>query len=225
MSYGPPSSWVGSVESWVKTVDDLASSVKTASKEELDVISKRISALKKLVDEDDEVLAKHKIEIHFDKGRTGRDFFHGILLVFRTGVLSGGGDEVIYPCPDDNCSGYIDFDNRSTATSEAICSKCGSVWKEGQLNEIRGYKLDVNGWARVISKVFWDLGGDADIYVKTHWSDLRKAALKESIQERRGDDLYDARKRVVLRYSLGAILKDTSNGSSLESRVKGLLRA
>lgn len=225
MDYGPPSSWVGSVESWKNAVEGLAKGAKSDIKTDLDVIAKRADALKQLVDEDDEILAKHKIELHFDKGRTGRDFFHGILLVFRTGVLSGGGDEIVYPCPDDHCSGYIDFDNRSSFTGEAVCPNCHRAWKESELREIRGYKLDVEGWAKTISKVFWDLGGDADIYLKTHWSDLRKAAIKESLQECRGDDLYDARKRVVLRYSLAAIMKDTSTGSSLETRIKGLLRA
>lgn len=206
-------------------LQQMAGRAEAATKGDLETVSKKSKALKKLVDEDDEVLALYKIEMHFEKRRTGRDAFPGILLVFKTGVLSGGGDEILYPCPDDSCSGYIDFDHRSAATGEALCINCGKVWPESSLTEIRGYKLDVDGWARTVAKVFWDLGGRADIYLKTHWSDLRKAAIKETIMERRGEDLYEARKKVVLRYALGAILKDTATGSSLESRIKGLLRA
>ena len=206
-------------------MQQIAGKATAATKSDLETVSKKSKALKKLVDEDDEILALYKIEMHFEKRRTDRGAFPGILLVFKTGVLSGGGDEILYPCPDDACSGYIDFDHRSSATGQALCTACGNVWEESALTGIRGYKLSVDGWAEVVSKVFWDLGGRADIYLKTHWSDLRKAAIKETIMERRGEDLYEARKKVVLRYALGAILKDTATGSSLESRIRGLLRA
>lgn len=192
---------------------------------ELSVISKRAEALKKMVAEDSEITAKYKIEVHFEKGRTTRGAFTGVMVVFRTGVLSGGGDEILYPCPNDKCAGFISFDDRAR-NGETLCPKCNTMWMEKHLSEIRGYKKDINGWAEVISAVFRSLDHSADIYLKTHWGDLRKAAVIETLKECRGDTLYDARKRVVLRYALQAILKDTAKaGSSLESRIRGLLRA
>lgn len=206
-------------------LQQMAGEAKSATKQDLATISKRAEALKSLISEDTEVIAKYKVEVHFEKGRTTRDAFVGVLVVFKTGALSGGGDEVLYPCPWDKCWGYIDFDSRSPQTGETVCPKCHRVWKESQLSEVRGYKLNVDGWALTISKAFWALESSADIYLKTHWTDLRQAALKETLMERRGEDLRDARKKVVLRYALGAILKDTSAGSSLVNRIKGLLRA
>lgn len=218
-----PSGFFSGVEDRMLMLQQLAGKAKAATKADLATISKRAEAMRSLVSEDKEILAKHKIEVHFEKGRTDRNAFAGILVVFRTGVLSGGGDEILYPCPDDKCFGYIAFGDR-THTGETVCPKCHKVWKENQLNEIRGYKKDVNGWSEVIAKTFRALDNHADIFLKTHFGDLRGAAIKETLRERRGDDLYDARKRIVLRYSLDAIIRDTVS-SSLESRIKGLLRA
>jgi len=218
-----PGGFFSGVEDRLLLLQQLAGKAKEATKADLETIGKRAAAMKSLVSQDTEVLAKHKIEVHFEKGRTTKDAFAGVLVVFQTGVLSGGGDEILYPCPDDSCFGYIAFDNR-TQTGETVCPKCNKVWMENQLSEIRGYKRDINGWAEVIAKTFRALDNHADIFLKTHFGDLRKAAIKETLRERRGDDLYDARKRIVLRYALTAILKDTVS-SSLESRIKGLLRA
>lgn len=218
------SGFFGGLEDRLLMLRQLAGKAEAIVKGDLDTIAKRASALRSLVSQDTEMLAKYKIELHFDKGRrTDRDAFPGIILVWKTGVLSGGGDEIMYPCPDDRCGGYIGFDSR-THTGETICPKCQKGWRESELREVRGYKRDLNGWAHIVAHIFRQLDSSADVYLKTHEGDIRKASLKETLQERRGDDLYDARRKVVLRYALDAILKDSMR-SSLESRFKGLLRA
>lgn len=216
----------GAVDDRLLLLKQLAGKAVAATKQDLAVIEKRAKAMQTLISQDTEILAKYKIEMHFDKGRrTDRDAFPGIILVWKTGVLSGGGDEIMYPCPNDRCSGYIGFDDRAN-TGQTICRVCGQAWSERELSEIRGYKLDLNNWARVMAHTFRKLECSADIYLKTHSGDIRKASIQETIRERRGDDLYDARVKVVLRYSLDAILKDTRHDmSDLESRFKGLLRA
>lgn len=207
-------------------LEQMVGESKAITKMDLDVVSKKAKALKALISEDTELIAEYKIEIQFEKRRrTDRDTFAGVVVVFKTGFLSGGGDEILYPCPSDSCNGYISFDDRSHYTGETVCPKCNSMWLENQLSEIRGYKLDINRWSEVIAAKFRALNNKADIYIKMHLGDLRQAAIKETLVERRGEDLYNARKRVVLRYSLDAIIKDTMGGSSLESRIKSLLRA
>lgn len=218
------SGFFGGLEDRLLMLQQLAGKAAAATKADLETIERRASAMRSLVAQDTEVLAKYKIELHFDKGRrTDRSAFPGIVLVWKTGVLSGGGDEIMYPCPDDTCHGFIGFNHRSP-TGETICPKCQRAWLEKQLREIRGYKRDLNGWADVVTNNFRALESSADVYLKTHEGDIRKAALIETIRERRGDDLYDARKKIVLRYSLNAILKDTVKRSQ-ESAFKAFLGA
>lgn len=205
-------------------LQQIAGKAAKATKADLETVAKRAEAMQSLVSQDTEMLAKYKIELHFDKGRrTDRDVFPGIVLVWKTGVLSGGGDEIMYPCPDDKCLGYIGFDSR-THTGETICPTCQRGWRENELREVRGYKRDVNGWAHIVTALFRRLDNSADVYLKTHEGDIRKASIKETLQERRGDDLYDARRKVVLRYALDAILKDTVRRDP-ESAFKAFLRA
>lgn len=212
------------VEDKILMLQQMAGKASSITRSDLSVVRKRAEAMERLIKKEAEVTAKYKIEIHFEKGRTDRDAFVGVMVVFKTGLLSGGGDEIVYPCPNDKCHGYIDFYNR-THTGQTVCPVCGTIWLEDQLSEIRGFKRDINGWASLIAKTFSYLDNSADIFLKTHLGDIRRAAIKETLMERRGEDLYKARDRVVLRYALKAILKDTMGGSSLESRIKGLLRA
>lgn len=203
------SGFFGGTEDRLLMLQQLAGKAAAATKADLEVVEKRAAAMKSLVSQDNEVLANYKIEVHLERGRrTDRNAFPGLILVWKTGVLSGGGDEIMYPCPDDSCVGFIGFNHRSH-TGETMCPRCKRVWVEKQLREIRGYKRDLNGWSQILANTFRALDSSADIFLKMHIGDIRKASVLETIRERRGDDLYDARKKVVLRYALNAILKDT----------------
>lgn len=215
----------GCVDDKILELKKLTKKAKAISDRELGAVNKRAEALEKLMADVDEHQAEYKIELIFnDQSRTARGLLYGIMLVYQTGVLSGGGDELMYPCPTDNCSGYLAFSDRGNS-GEAYCKVCDHVWPEKSLKEMVVYKVPVSRWAGIVAQTFRKLNNSADIILKTHTGTLRSAALKEQVKECRGNNLYDARKRVVLRYSLKAILKDTCAGRPLESAVKGLLTA
>jgi ribosome-associated translation inhibitor RaiA len=216
----------GGFEDRLLMMEQISGEAKAITKSDMAKIQEKSKALKKLVDEDKEHIAKYKIEVHLHKDRSGQGkHFVGIVVVFQTGALSGGGDEIVYPCPDSGCDGYIAYKNKVPMKMSYICPTCLRLFPESELKEMTTYKQDINGWANVLAKTFRRTGNKADIFLKTHWRDLRAATRAEIEKSQRGQALYKARERVVLRYSLDAILKDTIGGSSLEARMKGFLGA
>ncbi len=173
----------------------------------------------------DPKLAKYKIEVMFDKRKTTRNAFPGAMVVFESGsVLSGGGDEIVYPCPDDHCSGYIGSKFIAPMSKSAFCLKCKRPWKQSDLREARFFNLDPSKWAFVIAREFIRTGCLADVYMKTMGSeDLRKRAL---IQKPGGENLAAARgDRNFVMYQLKNILQDVNAGSSIEARMRALITA
>ena len=89
------------------SVDELT---KPLTQEEKIAVERKRQALRDLLSEDKTLKAKYKIELHVGKDRSsrGEKAFPGSLTVFTSGAaLSGGGDTILYPCPDDRCPGFI----------------------------------------------------------------------------------------------------------------------
>lgn len=173
----------------------------------------------------DPKLAKYKIEVLFDRRKTTRGPFPGAMVVFESGsVLSGGGDEIVYPCPDDRCKGYISSKFIAPMSQSAFCVACKKPWRTKDLKEARFFVLDPSKWAFVIAREFVRTGCVADIYMKTaKVEDLRKRAL---IQKPGGENLAAARgDRDFVMYQLKNILTDVNAGSSIEARVRALITA
>jgi hypothetical protein len=153
--------------------------------------------------------------------------FRGSIVVFRSGsALHGGGDEVVYPCVDPLCPGFIPTELIVTAVGKAGCPKCQRVWEQDRLREMFLAVLPAQKWAFVLSRFFVRLGHDADLYLKSAPIDIRKNTMAEKEKDHGGMKLAIARtRRQSVIYPLDRIYKDLSNGANLEQRFKAFVTA
>jgi len=196
------------------------------SPEEQKAITEKAEALRKLLGHKD--LAKYKVEVLFDRKKTTRGAFPGAMTVWRSGsVLSGGGDEILYPCPDERCMGYIGGEHIAPISKTAYCVTCKRVWRQADLQEIRLFKLSPAKWAFVLAREFIRAECQADIYMKTSGDEsIRKQTQAAQVREGGGEKLFKARDaREPVMYSLKDIIKDASAGASIEARMRALITA
>jgi len=196
------------------------------SAEELNSIERKRQALAKLFSKD-RVTATYKLELTFGKERSTYKHFPGSLVVFRSGsAFNGGGDEPMYPCPNDMCSGFLPPKLISAMLGIGVCPVCREKWPQDQLMEMRLFRLAPRAWARVVARYFIRLNHDADIYLKGHPIDIRIQTAKEIEHYRGGDQTNLARrKRVRVLYPLERIYTDLQHGADLENRFLKFLVA
>lgn len=194
--------------------------------EELTTVERKRKAMAELF-KIEKVIATYKIEVNFGKDRSTSGHFPGSIIVFRSGsAFDGGGDEPLFPCPDDRCPGFIPPNLVSSMLRLAVCPKCRRQFKQSELYEMKLFRLTAQDWAKVLARYFIRLGSDADIYMKTHPIDIRVRTHNELARFRGGSTINAARaKRVRVLYSLHSIYKDLSNGAELESRLRAFLVA
>lgn len=174
----------------------------------------------------DKIVAKYKIEVQFGKGRSMNRPFPGSLHAYRSGsALSGGGDEILYPCPDNKCPGYIEPEH--VVPQFAFCPTCQRRWSRIQdMNEGRLFRLTHQKWAEVILREFARLGHNADVYLKSHPEDIRDKSLLEQMKQRKGEEYMKAYKeRVYVMYPLERIVKDAHAGKDLYKLFLALVTA
>jgi len=197
---------------------------------ELQAIETKRRALKELLGPED-LVATYKLEFHFGKGRTGNGNFPGLMHMFTSGsALSGGGDEPIYPCPDDQCPGVIPQKLVGHFANRAVCPTCQRVWtaEMAVVGETRVFVLPVYKWAKVAARYFVRLNHDAALYMKYYKEDLIRHTVAEQELGSRGggDKLHVARtRRERVLYPLANIYKDLQAGADLESRFLAFFRA
>lgn len=182
--------------------------------EEQEALRKRKEAVDKFFAS--KVVAKYKIEVQFGKGRSIHAHFPGSLHCYRSGsALAGGGDEILYPCPDNKCPGFMEPEH--VTIRFAVCPKCGRRWSRvSDLQEGKLFRLTHQKWAEVILTTFQRLGHNADIYLKSHPEDIRDKALVEQMRQRRGEEyLKTYKSRVYVMYPLDRIVKDAHAGKDL----------
>lgn len=193
---------------------------------DLEVLKRKRAAIKAVYEEDHKYDAKYKIEIQLGIKRTGRDAFPGAIIIFRSSSMLGGGvDEIMYPCPDSKCMGYLGPEHIDTIAKIGVCPKCNIRFNQSELKEGRFFRLPAEKWAEVLTKEFHRCDGSADFVMKTRRKDIRSAALLEQTG-RGGESLYGSRStRIVVVYSLKALIRDTVGSSNVYSRILAFLRA
>jgi len=218
-----------------------ASSVLYASHEQQDIelseaetqaVVEKLASLKKFFG--DKIDARYKIEIQFGKARSSWKPFHGAMSLYLSGSkLNGGGDEKLYLCPRDDCSGIILPIERfveETPTGQAIarvpCPSCQIMWKENVLVGELFFNLTPKGWAEAVLKMFARLDHNADIYLKYHREDIRYKVALELAKHSGGEILSKARTTRGLHiYPLANIIKDTGAGAQLYDRILAFINA
>lgn len=168
--------------------------------------------------------AKYKIEVHFGKVRRQAQAV-GLVSIFESGgTLEGEGDVKIYWCPGDSC-GKPMF-HSSHASGVPFCEHCKQTWKGSELVGERFFRMSIADVAQLVEKTFRQLGGDADIYIHYHPTDLRHAMLafrEEDLEVQLGQARAGRQRPYV--YTLARIIKDTSAGADLLKRIRAFLEA
>lgn len=193
-----------------------------------------------------DVRAKHKIQINFGPGRSALKDFKAIITIWESGkFFHGGGDGQIYTCMDHRV-----FNNHPTTVPSALplmkkmhkertAWGCGSPISgadiRGPIAQCPGCKnliqieyltgqIPFNGsadnLAELVAIIFHKLKDDADIYCKYDRTDIRYEMQKSS------DGVETAhRLRGLFIYPFYRILKDIGEGASLEGRFKAFFLA
>jgi hypothetical protein len=173
----------------------------------------------------DGIKAAYKIEIMFGPKRTPQGPNNVAIQMWESGKhLNGDGDDLMYWCRDLTpgsqlgCGGPIPAG--AIHVGIAHCPNCNMMIRADKLTgqyfirQITSSKL-----ATEIEGVFHKLKDNADIYCKYSPDDIRyQASMRENPE--RGRHL-----RGLFIYPLHNILKDTSSGSSLQSRIRAFLSA
>ena len=170
----------------------------------------------------EDVAARYKIEITFGKERTRMNSVGCVQILESGAALHGGGDIKLFWCPNDDCG--LPMDYSSKAAGPAFCEHCGLTHEAKDLVGEKFFRLPVQKLSLLVEKTFHQLGGHADIYVKYHPTDLRRATLdyKGRDQEVSLGKARVGRQRPYI-YPLKNIIKDTAAGATLSSRIKAFL--
>jgi hypothetical protein len=199
---------------------------------EMQEVADKLASLKKFFGE--KVNARYKIEVQFGKARSTWKPFHGAMSLYLSGTkLNGGGDEKLYICPRDDCSGIILPIERfveETPTHKAIarvpCPECQIMWPENTLVGELFFNLTAKKWAEAVHKMFVRLDHNADIYLKYHREDIRYQTALEVAKNTGGELLAKARvTRGLHIYPLANIIKDTGAGAQLYDRFLAFINA
>ena len=203
----------------------------------------------KAIIDPENVKALYKIEVHFGKDRTTIGLCTCAILIWESGKrFHGGGDEKMYWCGYKDCQKPI----RSSGFAQyhVVCPHCQRecfLDPQGKAQHIRelkhrgehlnnierlpiisGEKLmkaPARSIAEFMTKIWYDLECDADIYLKYHPSDIR-FNIKSGGEVAIIDQMDTARSsRGMMIYPLKNILKDISAGAEVTRRFFSMITA
>ena len=196
--------------------------------DEKEIIKQKQGALDKLLSE--QGIAKYKVDVQFASKYSTLKPSAGIVSFWESGKkFHGGGDCKLYICPGkdkgmNECSSFIP--EISQGYGHLLCPSCQKVWKGEEVVGEVGYRLTSQGWTDVLLRWFLRLGMNADLRIKYPPDDVRSVSSREQDKQMMGDLLHPSRARRATRiYTLGSIIKDTSNGADLRSRILAFITA
>jgi hypothetical protein len=171
-----------------------------------------------------EIRAKYKIEVTFAgpdekthyKGRTVKGPNRLGVRIWESGKrFHGGGDELAFWCLSEDgskgCGKVIPSD--CIRGGVALCPHCNRAVNAELLTDERVGFFSSQSLAQELTKLFRELGSNADIYLKYHKTDIHYIAMERD----RGPDVA-ARLKGMHIYPLKNILVDTSNGADVTKR-------
>lgn len=184
--------------------------------------------------EGDDLQAKFKLEVAFSESRSRDKPFAGVVCAWTNGgFLHGGGDQVVYLCPqrvelpgggDRSCGAPLSLVH--VGKRVAVCSACRRPSDPKNLVGQIVAKNTLQNWVTLIERVFHHLECNADLRMGHFDGDLRIATEEEKTHELHGEALNKVRNnRLWIAYPLRNIIKDTSSGATLSSRIRAFLYA
>lgn len=203
---------------------------KLASPEQLAAVARAKKTMKDSPDElakkmgaKPDFLAKYKIEVMFEKGRTtlGPNLL-GIQLWESGKKFHGGGDQLMFWCMDtesnQGCKAPFSADYISGPV--ANCPSCGKALVAARAANIRVLRVPTKALAEELVRIWHTLGGSADIYVKYHNTDVHYLAMLKA----KGAEVARKLKGMHI-YPLKNIIRDTATGADLTGRIYAFLTA
>lgn len=202
------------------------------TEEELDIIRRKQELIDELLSE--KGVAKYKLDLNLGRGFSLRAPSHGAISFWESGSkFHGGGDTKLYICPSKekgvaDCESFIP--DPSQGYGFAFCPKCKNVYPaKDTAGEVLA-RLMPEGWATLTLRYFLRLDMNADLRVKMlkadrRRSDIRYNADQEQNKQKGGEVLALSRERVTRIYLLRDIIRDTSTGADLYSRILAFIRA
>ena len=193
------------------------------SSEERGVIDHKLAAHKEDVARKKRLYARYTVEVVFGTGYSTQKPSGGMIVYWENGALDGDGQGSVYLCPGE-CGRPLPAGG--IGGEEVFCPNCNRVWPTAKTDGGRYVKQGVQGWADAILIVVQRLGLNADIRLIYSKEDIREAAHAEQEHSREGELMGDVRRgRVVRVYWLHDIVKDTTSGADLRSRILAFLKA
>lgn len=174
--------------------------------------------------------ATFKLEIFFRAGPRRNVPVRGILSAWTNGgFLSGGGDQIVYFCPQKTERGTTclePIDVQFQAGGRVVCTKCKRVSLTKELVGQIIAELEMQKWADIVHRFFHILKCSADIRISIERGSMRQAAELE-LERDRGGEVYAKVEegRQWITWPLAHILRDTASGATLESRIRAFLEA
>ena len=191
-----------------------------------------------------EVRAGYKMEVYFGPDRSALKEFYAFVSIFESGqFFHGGGDGNMYYCLDvravhkDSAVKLLTaiLDKKESADKwgcghpipgEAMqggvanCPNCQKMVRTDYLTGQLPFHGTTGDLARFCARYFDVLKQNADIYCKYQPTDIRY----KSMEKARGAEMA-RRLRGMFIYPVGRILKDISNGASVEDRFRAFFNA
>jgi len=211
--------------------DDVRDSPLTLTSDEKEAYMRRAGELWKQLS-DKKVVAKYKLELMFGKARSNNNATPGMLNFWLNGSkFHGGGDEKLYLCPGaslkkSDCAALLQ--ESYNVTEGVVCPACGTIWRHEQVIGELLFNLPMRKWADVLYRYFSLCDYNCDIYLKHAPNDIRSVSLAQveratwkgtqalgSVRDKRARHIYPLRN----------IIKDTSAGADLLSRLHAFLVA
>lgn len=168
-----------------------------------------------------EIRARYKIEVMFEKGRTTQGpNLCGIQLWESGKKFHGGGDQLMYWCMDttSNEGCKAPFSSDFITGPYAQCPSCGKTVLIAKAANMRVLRVSTKKLSEELVRIFHSLGGDSDLYLKYHKTDVHYLAMMRA----KGPEVAHRLKGMAI-YPLKNILKDTSMGADLAGRFFAFL--
>lgn len=186
---------------------------------------KREKKTDKKVIQDGNIVAKYKIEVRFEKGRTVTGPNLVSLTLWESGKLfSGGGDESMFFCKDgtrENGEGcWSPIFNTNIRGGIAWCPTCNKAVDTRVCSVQKSGKVTTRNLANELVKLFNQLESSVDVYVKYDKSDPHFLQMMRN----KGRAVAERLKGLHI-YTLKGILRDTAGGANLSDRFYAFLTA
>jgi len=192
--------------------------------------------------------AKYKIEVIFSRHRSSLAYKPSpcMILIWESGKrFHGGGDQKMYWCGYNDCGKPMSSDN--FAYMHVVCPHCQKELfldpdaKKSHVDAVHQQRGDTSKFknmplvvgermanltppklAELLEKLWHQLDGDADIYLKYSPYEIRYDPKEESTKTM--DNLDKVRiQRQPLIYTLKNILKDIGTGAGLRNRIQAMI--